>query len=102
MMERLNGAKADIKSWIKENHTLVMFLIAQLIAIGIGGASLIAYYVKMENRVHTMETRGAEYTVARLAKIEERLTILEGMTKSNKDSIDRIVAIMTRDLGKTP
>lgn len=102
MIEKLNGARADIKSWIKENHTLVMFLIAQLIAIGVGGASMIAYYVKMENRVYTMETRGAEYSVARMGKIEERLTIIEGITKSNKESIDRIVERLTRDVGRTP
>ena len=56
------------KSWLKENSTLAAFLIAQVLAIGAAAAAMIAYSVKLETRVHIMETRGAEYTVANSAK----------------------------------
>ena len=57
---------AEAKTWIRDNSTLIYFLIAQFIAIGAGAASILAYAVKLETRVMTMETRGAEYTVARM------------------------------------
>lgn len=90
------------KSWIKENSTLVLFLVAQLIAMGAAASTILAYSVKLETRVHIMETRGAEYTVARMQEMQQRITVLEQMIKTNESAINRIVAIMTRDLGKPP
>ena len=78
-------------NWFRENSTLIYFLVAQLIAIGAGGASMLAYFTKLETRVSIMETRGAEYTVARMTKIDERLAILEQKINSNQDQIKRII-----------
>ena len=39
------------KEWIKENNTLVYFLIAQAIAIGAATLSMTAYMVRLETRV---------------------------------------------------
>lgn len=82
------------KSWVKENATLVYFLIAQAIALVSLGAYGLSYMVKLETRVSTMETRGSPH----LADINTRLTVLEGLTKTNKESIDRISEIMLREL----
>jgi hypothetical protein len=38
-----------------------------------------------------METRGAEYTVARMAKVDERITILEQKINQNEASIRRLI-----------
>jgi voltage-gated potassium channel Kch len=92
----------EAKSWFRDNSTLIYFLIAQFIAIGAGAASILAYAVKLETRVHIMETRGAEYTVARMEEIRRRITVLEGDIENNKDSIKRVIDIMTRELGKDP
>jgi hypothetical protein len=86
----------EAKSWIKENSTLIYFLVAQLIAIGAGGASMLAYFTKLETRVSIMETRGAEYTVSRMSKIDERLTVLEGKINTNQDQIRRIIEQVLR------
>jgi len=86
----------ELKSWVKENQTLVLFLFGQAIAIAVAGASVIAYYVKMETRVSIMETRGAAYTAERLGKIDERLTVLEQMSQKNAASIERIVDRLTK------
>jgi hypothetical protein len=83
------------RSWFNENQTLVYFLVAQAIAIGAAGVSLIAYSVRLETRVTTLEVRGSPH----LAIIDNRLTVLESQTKTNKDSIDRIVDSMTKHLG---
>ena len=40
----------EVKSWIRDNSTLVYFLIAQLIAVGGAGAAIIAYSVKLETQ----------------------------------------------------
>jgi exopolysaccharide biosynthesis protein len=85
------------RTWIKENSTLIYFLVAQVIAIGAAGASIIAYMVKLETRVSIMETRGAEYTVARMSKIDERLTVIEQKMASNEGSIKRLVDQFLRD-----
>ena len=90
----------QFRSWLRDNATLVGFLAAQALAIGALIISLIVYATKLETRVAIMETRGAEYTVARLNKIDERLTTLEEQIKTNSDSIKRIVDIMTRELNK--
>src|SRR4029077_17635658 len=93
---------STLKTWVSENSTLVYFLIAQALAIGTVGVSVIAYMVRLETRVFTMETRGASFTVQRMDRIDEKLTVLEQISKTNGDLINRIVAIMTRELGKNP
>jgi hypothetical protein len=50
--------------------------------------------VRLETRVNTMETRGSPH----LAVIDNRLTVLEKATENNKQSIDRVVEIMLREL----
>jgi hypothetical protein len=92
----------EAKSWIKDNSTLIYFLIAQFIAIGAGAASILAYAVKLETRVAIMETRGAEYTVSRMEEMKLRIAALEGQIKRNEQSIDRIVDTMTKRLNVNP
>jgi hypothetical protein len=87
-----------IKSWFRENATLVYFLIAQAIAIGAMVLSMTAYMVKLETRVVTLETRGSPH----LSTIDNRLTVLESQTKANKESIERVVDVMTRRLNINP
>jgi hypothetical protein len=81
----------DPKSWFRENSTLIYFLIAQLIAIGTGGAAMLAYFTKLETRVSIMETRGAEYTVARMDEMKLKIAVLEEQIERNEESIKRIV-----------
>jgi len=83
----------ELVSWFKQNST---FVIAQglVLATAIGG--LIVYYVNMEARVSIMESRGASYTVERLGRIDERLTVLEQQTSKNAASIERIVDKLTK------
>ena len=90
------------KSLIKENHTLVIFLAAQVLAIGAAAAAVIAYSVKLETRVHIMETRGAEYTVARMEEMKQRISVLESNMKDNKDRIDRILTELLKDQQRKP
>ena len=80
-----------IKSWFQENQTMVLFLAAQAIAIGAAAAAMLAYSVKLETRVHIMETRGAEYTVDRMNKFDQRITVIEEQLRSNRAQLDRIV-----------
>ena len=91
-----------LRSWFGENQTLVLFLAAQAVALGTAAAAILAYSVKLETRVSIMETRGAEYTVARMEEMKQRITVLEQNIKQNESSINRIVAILTRDLGRPP
>jgi hypothetical protein len=86
------------RSWLKENQTLVYFLIAQGIAIGATVLSMTAYMVRLETRVSTLETRGSPH----LGVIDNRLTVLESKTTDNKEAIDRIVAVMTKELHIQP
>jgi len=88
----------EMKTWLKENQTLVYFLIAQAIAIGAAVLSMTAYMVRLETRVATLETRGSPH----LSTIDNRLTVLESHTKTNKDSIERIVDVMTKRLNVNP
>jgi hypothetical protein len=88
----------ELKSWLKDNATLVYFLIAQAIAIGAAVLSMTAYMVRLETRVNTLEVRGSPH----LADINTRLTVLEGQTRTNKDSIDRVVDVMTKELHVLP
>jgi len=90
----------QLKSWFAQNHTLVVFLGAQLVAMGAAAAAIIAYSVKLETRVMILETRGAEYSVARMAKSEERITVIEQRQSRNEAQITRIVDIMTKGLPK--
>jgi hypothetical protein len=92
----------QLKSWFGQNQALVLFLGAQAVAVGTAAAAILAYSVRLETRVSIMETRGAEYTVARMSEMQQRITVLEQMIKTNEHSINRIIAIMTRDLGKPP
>lgn len=75
---------ATVKSWIKENY----FLGGLVIAI----FSVTAYVVKLETRITTLETRGSPH----LQVIDNRLTVLESLTKTNKESIERIVDKLTK------
>jgi uncharacterized coiled-coil protein SlyX len=86
------------KSWLKENSTLVYFLIGQAIFVGGGAFSLTTYMVQLEERVKTLEVRGSPH----LNVIDSRLTVLESKTTDNKEAIDRIVTVMTKRLNVNP
>lgn len=90
----------DLKSWLKDNHALALFLVAQAIAMLAAAASILAYSVKLETRVTILETRGAAYTVEKLDTIDRRITVLEQNIEKNTKSIDRIVEVLTRELKK--
>ena len=92
----------EARGWIRQNSTLIYFLIAQFIAIGAGAASVLAYMVKLETRVNTMETRGAAYTVARMDEMKLAIAKLQQDIDKNEHSIDRIVDVMTRELHISP
>ncbi len=85
------------KSWLKENQTLALFLVAQLIALGAASAAIIAYSVKLETRVSIMETRGAEYSVARMNDMANKITVLEQKIATNEASIRRLVDQYLKD-----
>ena len=92
-----------IRSWLSEHQTtLIIFLLGQLLVIGAGAASGFAYMVKLETRVHTMETRGAEYTVLRMEEMKLNIARLEQQIDKNEESIKRIVDVMTRELHISP
>ena len=82
----------QLRSWFQQNHTLVVFLAAQLVTLGAGAAWMIAYSVKLETRVAIMETRGAEYTVARMEEMKQRITIIEQRQMRNEAQIERLVS----------
>jgi uncharacterized coiled-coil protein SlyX len=88
----------ELKAWVRNNSTLVYFLIAQAIAIGTVGVSMISYMVRLETRVATLETRGSPH----LSTIDNRLTVLESKTTENKDRLERIVDVMTKKLNINP
>jgi hypothetical protein len=54
--------------------------------------------VRLETRVSTLEVRGSPH----LSEINNRLTVLESVTRTNKDSLDRVVDIMTKELRILP
>ena len=87
-----------VKTWARENSTLIYFLIAQFIAIGAGAASVLAYMVKLETRVTTMEVRGATYTVARMDEMKLNIARLQQSIEKNEDQIKLIRDVMTREL----
>ena len=86
----------ELRSWFKENSTLVYFLIAQAVGIGAAVLSMTAYMVRLETRVLTLETRGSSH----LQEINNRLTVTEKETEANRLRVERIVDVMTRELGK--
>jgi len=92
----------QLKSWFSENSTLISFLAVQTMALVAGAASLFAYAINLENRVYTMEHRGAEYTVSRMQQIEQRITVNEQRVDQNTRSIERIVDVATRALSTPP
>ena len=88
----------ELKGWIKENSTLVYFLIAQAVAIGAAVLSMTAYMVRLETRVALLESRGSSH----LEAINNRLTVTEKETSANSQRLDRIVDVMTRKLNINP
>lgn len=87
-----------VRSWFQDNHTLVIFLIAQALAGGAAVLGVTAYMVRLETRVTTLEVRGSPH----LQEINNRLTVLESTTDDNKERIDKIVDVMTRELHISP
>jgi hypothetical protein len=79
------------RSWLKENQMLVIGLIGQATIAGI-------YMVNLEARVSTLENRGSPH----LTVIDNRLTVLESLTKENKDRLEKVTDIMTRKLNINP
>jgi hypothetical protein len=77
-------------SWVKENYFLGGLFIALF--------SVTAYVVKLETRVATLETRGSPH----LAVIDNRLTVLESTTRDNKQRLDNVIGIMTKELHISP
>jgi len=90
------------RNWLRDNSTLVYFLIAQFIAIGAFVASGLAYMVKLEGRVYTMEVRGAAYTVSRMDDMKLNIAKLQQDIEKNEDQIKLIRDIMTRRLNINP
>jgi hypothetical protein len=88
------------KGWLKDNSGLVLFLIAQFIAIGAASASMLAYFTKLETRVSIMEERGAAYTVARMDEMKLKIAVLENQIEKNEDTISRVRELLLRDFGK--
>jgi Tfp pilus assembly protein PilO len=86
---------SEIKSWLRENQMLLGALIVQAIAI-------VAYAVKLETRVSTMETRGAAYTVQRMDEMKQAIAVLEEKIGKNEASIARVIEIMTKNLSVNP
>jgi len=87
----------QLKSFWQQNHTLIAFLGAQLVTLGAAAAWMISYSVKLEQRVMTLETRGAEYSVARLNNIDQKLTAMEGGLKEHEARINRMLAEILKD-----
>ena len=88
----------SVRSWFSDNQALVYFLVAQGVAIGAAVLSMTAYMVELEARVNILEVRGSPH----LGVIDNRLTVLEKQTEANKDSINRIVDVMTKRLNINP
>ena len=84
----------ELKNWFRDNSTLVYFLFAQALGIGAAVLSMTAYMVKLDERVHILETRGSSH----LAGINNRLTVTEKETESNKARVDKVIEVMTRQL----
>ena len=76
---------SQIGGWFKENQGLAIALIGQAIIAGI-------YMVNLEARVSTLEVRGSPH----LNLVDNRLTLLESQTNSNKERLDRLVDKATK------
>ena len=63
----------SVRSWARENATLIYFLIAQAIAVVGGAAWALTYMVNLEARVSILEIRGSPH----LVEINTRLTVTE-------------------------
>ena len=87
-------------SWFRENSTLLYFLIAQMLAIGAAGASMLAYFTKLETRVSIMEDRGAAYTVARMDEMKLKIAVLEQQIGANEERINRILTELLKNQPK--
>jgi hypothetical protein len=87
----------ELKGWFRENSTLVYFLFAQSVVLAGGGASALAYFTNLENRVHTMEVRGAAYTVARMDEMKLAIARLEQSIEKNEQSIERIKDVLLKN-----
>jgi uncharacterized coiled-coil protein SlyX len=85
------------KGWLKQNSTLVYFLLAQLVALAAGAASILSYSVKLETRVHILETRGAAYSVKRMDDMANQIAVLQQKIEHNEDSIKRLVDQYLKD-----
>ena len=90
------------RSWLKENQTLLIFLLAQGGAVAFGGASMLAYFTRLDTRVTIMEERGASYTVARMDEMKLKINSLEAQIKTNQATIDRLVAAFLKDRETRP
>jgi uncharacterized coiled-coil protein SlyX len=88
----------NAKSWVKENSSLALFLVAQLIAIGAAAASILTYSVKLETRVHILETRGAAYSVKRMDDMAHQIAVLEQKIMANESTIRRLVEQYLKDV----
>jgi uncharacterized coiled-coil protein SlyX len=88
----------ELRSWLRDNSTLVYFLVAQSLGAAAIAVSMITYSVNLENRVTTLEVRGSPH----LAEINNRLTVTEKETQANAARLDRVIEVMTRELGKKP
>jgi hypothetical protein len=86
----------EAKSWIRENSTLIYFLIAQLIAIGAAGSSIIAYMVRLETRVAIIETRGSEFTMTKIDEVNERVAKVENGLQKDQNAVDSITVLRDR------
>jgi len=85
----------QLRIWVRENSTLVYFLIAQAVGVVATLMTMTAYIARLENRVTTLEVRGSPH----LATVDNRLSILESQTAENKDRIERIVDALTKNEG---
>ena len=82
---------SSVTNWLKENQALVILLVGQAIVGGI-------YLVNLEARVATLENRGSPH----LGIIDNRLTVLESLTKENKERLEKVTDVMTRRLQINP
>jgi hypothetical protein len=85
-----------IHSWFDKKPHLFYFLMGQAVALLGGAAYGLSYMVTLEARVHTIESGGS----APLNEIKNRITVLESFVKTNTSRIDRVIEVMTRELGK--
>ena len=81
-------------SWVRQNATLVYFLLGQLLALFAALAYIVNWKADLESRIHILEERGSPH----LAQINNRLTVTEKETQAQGARIDRVVEIMLREL----